>query len=381
MRFPYTLAISATSAAVVVAVLFLFPVRAQAVDLGVKVEAGAAAALSAPQSQLFAMGGGPSAKAMVGLGRYADAAVGAGFLGLPASGAASSEAGTAWTFGGGLRVKRPHDATTFRGASPWVDADALYVRTGPLNRFGFAAAAGVSVPVDDARRFWVGPFVRYLQVLQEPSRDGYDNRDLKALMVGLGFEAGTSPMPAPPMRRTVTVMPEPVRMPDPVVLREPERDFDHDGVFDKDDNCGSVSGPASNGGCPVYEKVIVKPDKLELTEKIQFAFDKALIEPASYPALDAVVVALQDNKGFRVAIEGHASSEGLEARNQTLSEQRAEAVLEYLANHGVARSRLASKGFSSGQPLESNRTNLGREANRRVEFVVQFIILEKGSIQ
>jgi len=82
-----------------------------------------------------------------------------------------------------------------------------------------------------------------------------------------------------------------------------------------------------------------------------------------------------------VAIEGHASSEGADDHNQALSNRRADAVLEYVADHGVARDRLVSKGFSSSRPVESNTTQSGREANRRVEFVVHFIILKEGGLQ
>ena len=94
-----------------------------------------------------------------------------------------------------------------------------------------------------------------------------------------------------------------------------------------------------------------------------------------------MVKALQDNRGFRVALEGHSSSEGGDEHNQTLSEGRGQAVLNYLVAHGLAKDRVTSKGFSSSRPLESNVTESGREANRRVEFIVHFIIVEKGSIQ
>ena len=106
-----------------------------------------------------------------------------------------------------------------------------------------------------------------------------------------------------------------------------------------------------------------------------------MIEKVSHPALDEVAKALQDNKAFRVEIEGHASSEGGDEHNQTLSEQRAQAVLDYLAGKGVARDRLKSKGFSSSRPLTSNVTETGRETNRRVEFVIFFIVHKEGSAQ
>jgi outer membrane protein OmpA-like peptidoglycan-associated protein len=275
-----------------------------------------------------------------------------------------------------MRLRRPHQRESFGGGKPWIDADALYVRTGGLDRFGFAGAVGLAFPVGEARSFWLGPFVRYFQIVQG-ERAGFDNRDSKTIVLGISLQTGTR------LERSSYV--EPAEAPIVVAVQAPaptaRPDRDGDGVADNIDACPDMRGPASNAGCPIYEKVVVKPDKLELREKIQFAWNQAVIESVSYPALDEVAKALQDNGGFRVAIEGHASSEGADDHNQSLSSRRAEAVLEYVANHGVARDRLVSKGFSSSRPTESNLTQSGREANRRVEFVVHFIILKEGGLQ
>jgi outer membrane protein OmpA-like peptidoglycan-associated protein len=91
------------------------------------------------------------------------------------------------------------------------------------------------------------------------------------------------------------------------------------------------------------------------------------------------VAALQENKSFRVQVEGHSSSDGSDDHNQSLSEQRAQAVLDYLVTHGVAKERLGSRGFSSSVPVDTNKTVEGRENNRRVEFVVNFNIVDDGS--
>ena len=109
-----------------------------------------------------------------------------------------------------------------------------------------------------------------------------------------------------------------------------------------------------------------------------FAFDKSDIEAESYPLLDEVVLALQDNRSFKVQIEGHADSTGPKEHNQTLSEQRAEAVLNYLRAHGIAADRLSYKGFGESEPTDTNTTAAGRENNRRVEFVVHFKILDRS---
>jgi outer membrane protein OmpA-like peptidoglycan-associated protein len=348
---------------------------ATAGDLSGKVEPGVAFPLTKQQSQRFDLGAGGAAKLLYGLGPYLDVSAGVLVFALPvATNSLSSGTGTAWGYGPGLRLKRPHDAETFYGVSPWIDADALYVRTGALNRFGFAVGAGLSVPLGAERKFWLGPYIRYEQVVGTAGVN-FDSRDAKVLLVGLSLEFGSSPMhPA-----AATSAPAPAAAPEAAVVKEPDRD--NDGTPDRDDLCPDVRGPIANHGCPVYDKVVVKPDKLELKEKIQFAINSPRIEPESLPALDEAVKALQDNRGFRVQLDGHASSEGGDERNQQLSEERAQAVLDYLVSHGVDKSRVTSRGFSSSRPTESNTTASGREANRRVEFVVEFIIVDKGNVK
>jgi outer membrane protein OmpA-like peptidoglycan-associated protein len=365
-------------------VLLAIPVTARAVDVGAKVEPGFAVPLSAPQSDRFNLGVTGALKGFVGLGPYVDVAGTVMFLALPTpSGSSSPDWGKAWAGGGGvvlrlpreseeMRLKRPHDREALFGAKPWVDGDLLYVRTGPLDRFGFAAGAGVSFPLGEARSFWLGPFVRYLQIVGH-SIGGSDNRDAKILIIGLSLETGTSLSRSPPA--VACAIPAEC----PAIAKLPDRD--NDGVPDMFDRCPDVPGPIDNQGCPYYEKVVVKEEKLVLKQKIQFLWDSAVIEPPSYPALDEAAKALQDNRSFRVQIEGHASEEGPYEYNQVLSEQRAEAVRNYLVKRGVAKDRLAAKGFSSSVPADPNVKLSGREADRRVEFVVEFIILNKGSVR
>jgi outer membrane protein OmpA-like peptidoglycan-associated protein len=347
------------------------PLPAQAGDFAFKIEPGLAIPLSRPQSQLFEIGGGETIKALWNVTRYLDLGPSATFLALPNDNKLNA-AGTAWAFGGSVRLKRPHDAADddrFYALSPWVDVDALYVRTGDLDRAGFAAAAGLSAPIGSARAVWIGPFVRFFQTMQS-DRVGFDNRDARILSLGVSLELGAG------LRREAVAVAE-----GPPVTKEifscPDRD--KDGIPDNVDHCPDVAGPMDNWGCPPYKKIVIRRDKIELKEKIQFAWDQAILQDVSFPLLDEVAQALKDNKGFRVQVEGHASSEGLDDHNQTLSEKRAAAVLDYLAAHGIAKDRLVSKGFSSSVPIDTNATTAGREANRRVEFVVNFIILDDGS--
>lgn len=351
---------------------------AKAGEFSLKVEPGLAIPLTAPQSELFELGGGQTVKAFWALNEHWDIGPSATFLALPTD-TSSNESGTAWSLGGSVRFKRTHSAPDndkYHAISPWVDADALYVATGELSRPGFALAAGFAVPLGERRTFWLGPFVRYLHILQG-ARTGFDNHDAKILSVGLSLEVGAGVEREYPEERLSEQAVTQVRTNDSVTLFCPDRD--NDSVPDNVDHCVEVVGPMDNWGCPVYEKLVVKQDKLELKEKLYFAWDQAIIQDVSFPVLDEVVRALKDNKNFRVQVEGHTSSEGLDDHNQTLSEQRAQAVLDYLASHGVDKERLSSKGFSSAIPLDTNETVEGRENNRRVEFVVHFTILNKGT--
>lgn len=347
------------------------PLPARIGDFALKVEPGVALPLTHPQSQIFKTGGGETIKALWVVNANMDIGPSATFLALPSE-TSGGEAGTAWTLGGSLRLRRARNATEeFLAISPWVDADVLYVRSGNLNRPGFAAAAGVSVPVGRARLFWVGPFARYFQIMQR-ERPGFNNNDAKILSLGLSFEVGVGVE----RRRAISDAAE-ARTISTETLYCPDRD--HDGVPDNVDRCPDVAGPMDNWGCPAYKKIVVQRDRLELKEKLYFAWDQAVLQEISFPVLDEVVQALKDNKGFRVQVEGHASSEGGDDHNQTLSEQRADAVLNYLVTHGIDKERLASKGFGSSVPLDTNETIAGRENNRRVEFVVYFTILNDGS--
>jgi outer membrane protein OmpA-like peptidoglycan-associated protein len=352
------------------------PLPERAGDFSLKVEPGVAIPLTRPQSRLFDVGFSQSLKALWVLTPYLDLGPSVSVTSLPSDDAVS-EAGTAWTFGGGVRLKRPHhapDHDSFAAISPWLDVDLLYVRTGDLDRPGFDAAVGVAVPVGKSRIFWVGPFARYLHILQG-TRTGFDNHDAKILSLGISLEVGSGirrqakPAPLAEVRE--------VRVAEPAVTESPVcPDRDQDGIVDSVDRCPDALGPADNWGCPAYDKLVIKADKLELKEKLYFAWDQATLQDVSFPVLDEVAQALKDNKGFRVQVEGHTSSEGANEHNQTLSKQRADAVLAYLVAHGVQKERLHSKGFASSVPLDSNDTAAGRENNRRVEFVVNFAILD-----
>mgnify|MGYP003462964896 FL=1 len=72
-----------------------------------------------------------------------------------------------------------------------------------------------------------------------------------------------------------------------------------------------------------------------------------------------------------VHIEGHTDSRGSQSLNQTLSQQRADAVAQYLISRGIAPSRITTVGMGYGKPIADNKTAAGRQANRRVELTIK----------
>lgn len=122
---------------------------------------------------------------------------------------------------------------------------------------------------------------------------------------------------------------------------------------------------------PPVEVEAAVEEKIIITQKIHFEFDRAVIRPMSYPILDDVARLLMSNPQIQlVRIEGHTDWIGSDAYNQKLSERRANAVRDYLITRGIEAHRMQSAGFGEIRPIADNNTTRGRARNRRTEFVV-----------
>jgi outer membrane protein OmpA-like peptidoglycan-associated protein len=153
----------------------------------------------------------------------------------------------------------------------------------------------------------------------------------------------------------------------------PAKDSDGDTVADHLDNCPQQKGLVDNAGCPAAQKqlVVLTQDKLKILDKVFFDRDRATIQRRSFRLLDSVAGVLASHAELkRIRIEGHTDDQGPDEANQKLSLSRAQAVTAYLVKKGVARSRLEPVGYGEAKPTESNATAAGREANRRVEFII-----------
>ncbi len=146
----------------------------------------------------------------------------------------------------------------------------------------------------------------------------------------------------------------------------PWPDTDGDGVLDKDDRCVDVKGTVANNGCPeISEEQIMKLNAYAKT--ILFNSGKATFQEQTYPVLQSIVAILKEYPSSKFSIEGHTDSDGKDAMNQTLSEDRAGAVKGYLTENGIAADRLSSVGYGESKPIDSNKTKKGKANNRRVE--------------
>lgn len=107
------------------------------------------------------------------------------------------------------------------------------------------------------------------------------------------------------------------------------------------------------------------------TNEILFDTNKASIKASSAAVLAELGQVLKDNPKVKVSIIGHTDSDGNEADNQKLSEQRAESVKNYLSvNFNIDKSRMTAQGKGETDPVSKNTSEEGKKQNRRVEFKV-----------
>jgi outer membrane protein OmpA-like peptidoglycan-associated protein len=118
--------------------------------------------------------------------------------------------------------------------------------------------------------------------------------------------------------------------------------------------------------------LVVEADKgeLRLLEPVEFETGTAELKEVSHSLLNEVVGVMLDAPDIRLAVHGHTDSRGAAAYNRDLSQRRAQAVVKYLTDKGIAFERLEARGFGPDKPIGSNDTDEGRARNRRVEFKI-----------
>lgn len=104
---------------------------------------------------------------------------------------------------------------------------------------------------------------------------------------------------------------------------------------------------------------------------IFFDHGKSTLRAESNSELERLVKLMKDVPSLKIEISGHTDNTGSATVNETLSQQRAEAVVTYLANKGIQANRMIAKGYGAGSPVATNNTEDGRQKNRRTEFEIK----------
>ncbi len=163
-------------------------------------------------------------------------------------------------------------------------------------------------------------------------------------------------------------------LPDPGRKGCPLDDQDHDYVPDREDACPDKAGaPDRNpkrNGCP-NPFVIFENSRVVLKQAIAFKNNGDEILPQSNLILTATANVLRDAPLIKkIRIESHTDNVGGADANMTLSQQRADAIMRWLVDHGIDSSRIEAQGFGDTRPVAENTTPAGRAKNRRIEFVI-----------
>lgn len=111
-------------------------------------------------------------------------------------------------------------------------------------------------------------------------------------------------------------------------------------------------------------------------KNVLYDFNKSTLRPESEAVLDGVVKILKDNPRFKIELSAHTDSIGSDAFNQKLSQDRAQACVDYIISKGIAENRVFARGYGKSKPIAPNSLPNGqdnpdgRQLNRRTEFSV-----------
>ena len=134
-------------------------------------------------------------------------------------------------------------------------------------------------------------------------------------------------------------------------------------------NAGITNIRLAKGAVPLYDRMM--SEGKFITYGITFDVGKSTIKPESMGEINRIVQLMTENPDLKFSVEGHTDNTGKEASNQTLSEQRSQAIVAKLVELGIAQDRLTAVGKGQNSPIADNNTDEGRAKNRRVEFVKQ----------
>lgn len=121
------------------------------------------------------------------------------------------------------------------------------------------------------------------------------------------------------------------------------------------------------------EDIILDPIEVGATVKLDnvlFVRGTTDLVASSYKELNLVVEMMKNNPTMEIELAGHTDNVGVASLNLRLSQERVDAVIAYLAEQGIDKSRLSGKGYGGSKPIASNANESTRRLNRRVEFTI-----------
>jgi len=135
----------------------------------------------------------------------------------------------------------------------------------------------------------------------------------------------------------------------------------------------NINFPEGAGFQEIKRDVILNTVKVGgriVLNNLFFDTDKSELRPASLPELALMVKTMQQFPKIKIEISGHTDNTGSEEINKKLSQSRADAVKTFLQEKGVASTRVTAIGYSSSKPLSDNKTEKGKQLNRRTELKI-----------
>jgi outer membrane protein OmpA-like peptidoglycan-associated protein len=164
-----------------------------------------------------------------------------------------------------------------------------------------------------------------------------------------------------------------VYMDDTRLINIPRIDFDPSGLTihvyhaSNENLCYVKNVRIAKGGVKYYDRVM--QDGKIIVNGIKFDTGKSTLKPESMGPINEIFKLMKDNPDLKFSVEGHTDSQGDDASNMKLSEERAKTVSNTLIEMGISSDRLTSKGWGESKPISNNASPEDMANNRRVEFV------------
>ena len=218
---------------------------------------------------------------------------------------------------------------------PYIHAGYMHIEKG-----GVAGGVGLMTPIQITKRIAIVPDVKVMAHTNRLFNDG--RRSLAGTLsgtLGIVVNLGSKRKPVPP-----------------TIIREPYEVIKTDTIVVEKVRVDTV-----------YIRDAIDDINKILSDVVLFDFDKYDLTDEAIPVLNQVAAILKQHPAADIIVEGHTDSVGSEAYNQTLSEKRANTVVNYLKDQGVTCS-LTPIGFGKTRPVTDNSTAELRHQNRRIQF-------------